>query len=328
MISNQTEKPLACWKSKEMYAGETLDCMTVIFKTGGCSWNRCKMCGYKYERYHKMSAEDLSLRIRQQLSWVLAEFKPDSYKMVKIFTSGSFFDSTEVPLDARDAIGEAFKGKIVIVESRTEYVKKDIILDFIPTVDDNTWDKPLYVAMGLETTNDYIREKCIDKGHTFEDFKNAVKQGKDAGAGIKTYLLMKPPFLTESEALLDMQKSLLESAPYSDMISMNLCTVQNRTEVERLWKMRAYRPPYLWSVLKVLIESDLHVMCDPVGGGKRRGPHNCGKCDRDIVDAIRDYSLTNDKDLLKVYFDEGCDCKAEWHYVLKEEKPFCMPLTE
>ncbi|MDD4127775.1 MAG: archaeosine biosynthesis radical SAM protein RaSEA [Methanomicrobium sp.] len=328
MISERIEKPLACWKSKEMYAGEIIDCLTVIFKSGGCSWNRCTMCGYKSERYHKMPAEELSARIKEQLSWVLKENMPESYQMVKIFTSGSFFDSTEVPADARDAIGAAFKGKIIIAESRTEYVKKEIIADFMAIIDDNSHIKPLYVAMGLETTNDYIREKCIDKGHTFEDFKDAVKQGKDAGAGIKTYLMMKPPFLTELEALLDMQRSIKESAPYSDMISMNLCTIQNRTDVERLWKQRAYRPPYLWSVLKVLIESDVHVMCDPVGGGKRRGPHNCGKCDMEIVDAIRDYSLNNDKELLKVYFDKGCECMDEWKFVLKEEKPFCMPLTE
>lgn len=314
--------------SKEEYAGEIIECLTVIFKSGGCTWNRCKMCGYKSERYHKMAAEELSARIRQQLSWVLGEFRPDSYQMVKIFTSGSFFDTTEVPSDARNAIGEAFKGKIVIAESRTEYVKKDVVSDFIGIIDDSSWEKPFYVAMGLETTNDYIREKCIDKGHTFDDFKDAVREGRDAGAGIKTYLMMKPPYLTESESLLDMQKSIKESAPYSDIISMNLCTVQNRTEVERLWKQKAYRPPYLWSVLQVLIDSDIHIHSDPVGGGKRRGPHNCGKCDWDIVDAIKDYSLTNDKDLLKVYFDKGCDCMEEWRYVLKEEKPFCMPLTE
>ncbi|WFN35772.1 archaeosine biosynthesis radical SAM protein RaSEA [Methanomicrobium antiquum] len=328
MISQKIEKPLACWKSKETYSGEVLDCLTVIFKSGGCSWNRCTMCGYKNERYHKMPAEELSTRIKQQVSWVLSEFKPDSYQMVKIFTSGSFFDTDEVPPGARDSIGEAFKGKIVIAESRTEYVKEDIISDFLAIVDDNSHKNPLYVAMGLETTNDYIREKCIDKGHTFEDFKNAVSQGRKAGAGIKTYLMMKPPFLTESEALLDMQKSLKECAPYSDMISMNLCTVQNRTDVERLWKQRAYRPPYLWSALKVLIEADVHVMCDPVGGGKRRGPHNCGKCDMEIVDAIREFSLNVDKELLRVYFERGCKCKNEWEFILKEEKPFCMPLTE
>ncbi|WOF15975.1 TIGR01210 family radical SAM protein [Methanoplanus sp. FWC-SCC4] len=328
MISENIEKPLACWKSRETYNSETIDCLTIIFKSGGCSWNRCTMCGYKNERYHKMPEDELADKIIGQLNWILSEYPADKYQMVKIFTSGSFFDGNEVPLKARLAVAKAFRGKVIIAESRTEYVKESDLLEFREIIDDNTWDRPLYVAMGLETTNDFIREKCIDKGHTFDDFLTAVKEAKKADTGIKTYLMMKPPYLTEKEAMEDMLKSIRECAPYSDMISMNLCTIQNRTSVESLWKKRAYRPPYLWSALKVLIEAEPHVMCDPVGGGKKRGPHNCGECDKDIVDAIREYSLSADKEILKIYYEKGCSCMEEWEYILKEEEPFCMPLTE
>ncbi|MBP2132289.1 radical SAM enzyme (TIGR01210 family) [Methanomicrobium sp. W14] len=327
MISEQTEKPLACWKSKELHLGEVIDCLTIIFKSGGCSWNRCRMCGYKNERFARISEDYLTDRLMNQLSFVLNEFDPKSYQMVKIFTSGSFFDSGEVPPKARSEIGRAFRGKTIIAESRTEFVKSDILSEFIEKIDDGSKEHPFYVAMGLETTNDYIRDKCIDKGHTYDDFKKAVAEGRDAGSGIKTYLMMKPPYLTESEALSDMKKSIADVTGYSDIISMNLCTVQNKTEVERLWKQKAYRPPYLWSVLDVLIDAKVHILCDPVGGGKSRGPHNCGVCDPDIVGAIRDYSLTDDRDLLKIYYDKGCGCMDEWRYVLREEKPYCMPLT-
>jgi len=313
---------------EEQYNGEILKCLTVIFKTGGCSWNRCRMCGYKNERYHGISAEEIIEKIRGQIAWVKAENPDTGYQMLKIFTSGSFFDEKELPIEARMDVARAFRGKLIIAETRTEMISRQDVADFREIIDDGTWERPLYIAMGLETTNDIIREKCIDKGNTFQDFCDAAERIHAEGAGVKTYLLMKPLFLTEKEAIEDMHTSIKEASPYSDMFSMNLCTVQNRTEVERYWKQGAFRPPYLWSALEVLASSDRHIMCDPVGGGYKRGPHNCGKCDKELVQGIRDYSMTGDHELAKALFEYECDCKAEWQFVLDNERSYCMPLTK
>jgi radical SAM enzyme (TIGR01210 family) len=124
-----------------------------------------------------------------------------------------------------------------------------------------------------------------------------------------------------------MTRSIAEVSPHADLVSMNPCTVQRRTELERYWKRGAYRPPYLWSVLRVLLEAERHVSADPLGGGRARGPHNCGTCDREIVDAIRDYSLTADRSRLVEAMAIPCGCKKEWEFVLENERPYCMPLT-
>ena len=144
---------------------------------------------------------------------------------------------------------------------------------------------------------------------------------------MKAYLLFKPLFLSEREAVDDMKTSFADTVPFADIISMNPCTVQRNTELEYYWKRGAYRPPYLWSVLSLLSVAPIHVTCDPLGGGQKRGPHNCGKCDYDIVKGIRDYSLTGDHDLIGALIDVACGCKQEWEFVLSEEKPYCMPLT-
>ena len=124
-----------------------------------------------------------------------------------------------------------------------------------------------------------------------------------------------------------MKTSMADTIPYAEMISMNPCTVQKKTELEFYWKRGAYRPPYLWSVLTLLAAAPVHVTCDPLGGGQKRGPHNCGKCDYDLVKGIRDYSLSGDRELISALLETRCDCKKEWEYVLAEEKPYCMPLT-
>ena len=126
----------------------------------------------------------------------------------------------------------------------------------------------LYCAIGLETSNDRVREKSINKGFNFSDFTTAAKTAHSSGAGVKAYLLFKPLFLTEAEAVADMKTSLKDASAHAEMISMNPCTVQRNTELEYYWKRGAYRPPYLWSILSLLADTPLHITCDPLGGGR------------------------------------------------------------
>ncbi|MCX6688112.1 MAG: archaeosine biosynthesis radical SAM protein RaSEA [Methanoregula sp.] len=327
MISEGVLKPLASWRGKERYGNDLLDCLTIIFKTAGCSWSRCRMCSYRNERYEKQSTEALTSLLHRQLGWIIENYSLDEFPMVKIFTSGSFFDPAEVPPVFQSAVATAFRGKIIVAETRPEYVQSESLSQFIEAADDGSHQTPVYCAIGLETTNDTIREKCIDKGFTFPDFTRAASVAHLAGAGVKAYLLFKPLFLTEGEAVADMRTSIVEASRHADIISMNPCTVQRRTELERYWREHAYRPPYLWSVLSILQDAPVYVACDPLGGGQHRGPHNCGKCDYEIVKGIRDYTLNGDKDLIGALMDIDCACKQEWEYVLNYEKSYAMPLT-
>jgi len=327
MISDAPKKPLACWQGKERYNGGTVECLTIIFETGGCSWARCRMCSYRFEKYRALSRDELHGHLHSQLAWVRSQFSLDAFSMIKIFTSGSFFDPNEVPPAFVDEIGEAFRGKIVIAETRPEYIVRETIERLGAALDNGTHKIPLYCAVGLETTNDAIREKCINKGFSSADFFSAASIAHASGAGVKAYLLFKPLFLTEAEAMADMRSSFVNLLGRVEMVSMNPCTVQKRTELELYWKQDAYRPPYLWSVLSLLKDAPMEVTCDPLGGGQKRGPHNCGTCDYEIVRGIRDYSLSGDRDLIGALLETDCTCKNEWEYVLGREQPYCMPLT-
>jgi hypothetical protein len=326
MVPVAEEKPLACWIGKDRIRGEVLPSLTMIFRTGGCAWNRCLMCGYRSIRTEG-TPDQLEALVLAQLRWVRQHHDPASYDLVKIYTSGSFLDPCEVPPAARDAVGDAFRGKVVIAETRPEFVTPDVLREFIDRVDDGSRTVPFYAAIGLETTDDGIREKCIRKGFTIAHYLQATRIARDAGAGVKAYLLQKPPFLTEREAVEDMSRSLASLTGHADLVSLNPCTVQSGTTVEWLWQRGAYRPPYLWSVLQVLEGAPVHVTCDPVGGGYPRGPHNCGTCDRELLAGIRDYSLSGDRGLLRALLREECGCKGEWKLVLERERPYAMPLT-
>ncbi len=73
---------------------------------------------------------------------------------------------------------------------------------------------------------------------------------------MKTYLLLKPPFLSEEEALEGAVLSIKDAAPYSDTISVNPMNIQNFTFVRYLWKEGLYVPLGLGTLLEVLKQGD------------------------------------------------------------------------
>lgn len=302
---------LKIWKEIERYRGREESCLTAIITTKGCAWRKCTMCSYWLE------SRDLSEeRLKEQVDELFA--KVDT-KLLKIFTSGSFFDDNEVPGYLRRYIVEkALERGVekIIVESRPEFVSEEKLKDFDGI--------ELEVGIGLETVNDFVRENCINKGFTFSDFMSAVEKIKAFGFRVKCYLLLKPPFLSEREAILDVVNSAKKVSRLVDVISINLTNVQKATVVEKLWERNLYRPPWLWSAVEAIkrIESEAEIICDPVAGGRIRGPHNCGKCDREVASALRLFSLTQDKSVLEL----DCDCKAVWRKTLEIEDFSRVPL--
>ena len=321
------EEPLAIWSGQDHIAGEIHTSVTAIIRSGGCSWNRCKICQYRHERFSGIERPELTRLMYAQINRLREQIEQVNPQVVKVYTSGSFFDLQEVPEEIQDHLIELVKGRTLIVESRCDYINTEQISRHVTHIREGGEDGNIYVAIGLETTSDEIREKCIDKGLQYADYLKTAEVIHKAGGKVKTYLLHKPPYLTEKEAYDDMHKSIQEIIPFTDLISMNPCTVQRNTHLETLWKRQAYRPPYLWSVASILAQSNAHVTCDPIGGGQTRGPHNCGSCDSMILDAIRDYNLNADQELMRSVMEMDCNCKKEWEYVMNQEQPWSMPLT-
>jgi len=322
------ELPIALWTGKDRIDDKVLNSVTAIIRSGGCSWNRCRMCQYRHERFPSIGTDELIRLMDAQLTALEEEINKSNPDVVKVYTSGSFFDPNEVPPVIQDKIINLVSGRIFITESRCEYISEETLGDKVDKLRESGIDSMLYVAIGLETSSDEIREKSIDKGLVFSDYMKATDIIHKTGGKVKTYLLLKPPYLTESESMTDMINSIHDIQPYTDLISMNPCTVQRNTHLEKLWRQKVYRPPYLWSTVTVMSKAQDHITCDPLAGGQSRGPHNCGRCDKTILDAIRDYNLNADKDLLRSVLAMDCDCKKEWEYILDQEKSFCMPLTQ
>ncbi len=322
--------PTASWKGKDLFNGDIVSTLTIIFKTDGCYWGKaggCTMCGYVYDSAAE-SPDDSNLM--NQLNKALEKLDENEDVIIKIFTSGSFLDPNEISLVSRKGIlttlGADQRIKKIIVETRPEFVTNSALEESLGYVG----NKPFEIAIGLETSSDKIRLESINKGYTFNDFIQASEIAKKKGVTTKTYLLLKPPFISEGQAINDIVKSANDIVPYSETISINLCNVQKGTLVERLWENKEYRPPWLWSIVEAIkaIKSehpDILVMSDPVGAGSERGPHNCKECSKTVANAIRTFSQTQD---LRVLENLSCDCKLTWELVKQlDDLTYGSPIT-
>lgn len=320
-------QPAAAWVTRARIEGEIGYALSVVLATVGCSHARgpyggCTMCSYLLDG----SAEQISSSnvVKQFKKAILRLENREPPLSVKIYTSGSFLDIEEIPLEARgkilEIISEDDRVQEVVIETRPEFVQ----LSTLEEIKTKLAGRTVEIAIGLESSNDVIREVFINKGFTLQDFKDAVDSIHSSGLDIRSYVLIKPPFLTEKQALLDGIQSIKDAANMgASTVSVNPVAVQKDTVVERLWYRRDYRPPWLWTVSEVLrraredVNPDVRIICDPVAPGKRRGPHNCGECDDAFSKAINRFSLTQDAQSL-VTLD--CDCRNIWDHTLKHEE--------
>ncbi len=326
-----SNEPAATWTGKDHNDGKASDTLTIIFRTAGCWWGKiggCTMCGFVYDRATTPpTTSDLEAQYDKALS--RAE-KLDNF-VLKIFTSGSFLDEKEISEEVRTILlqkmAEDSRISKVMVETRPEFATDDALKNCTELLG----EKPFEIAMGLETSSDNIRAKSINKGFTFDSFERAAEASRKAGVTVKAYLLLKPPFLSEREAMEDILQTIDDIADKVQTVSINLCNVQRGTLVEYLWERNQYRPPWLWSIIEILKISkekypELVITSDPLGAGSKRGPRNCRECSRDIADVIRDYSLTQNTEILS---KANCECEGLWKTVLElDDKTFGSPIMD
>lgn len=310
----ENQKPVAAWLDYDFFTEErrAIKAVTVIVRTAGCQWRRCTMCSF----WQESAADVTQTDILAQLEHALRTSLGDEEFILKIFTSGSFLDEREIARETRREIAAMVRDrselKKLIVETRPEFVSVEKLADFESV-------ENLELAIGLETADDFIRSSYINKGFSFDDYKNAAEIARDCGVTVKTYLLLKPPFVSEKKALEDVIKSAELISERSSTISLNLCNIQKYTPLEKWWRRGYYRPPWLWSAveaIKAIRRRDIVVLSDPVGAGHKRGPHNCGTCDREITRAIRRFNVTQDLHVLERLDELECDCKNVWQALM------------
>ena len=327
----QLDKPVSFWIKEDRLLKKKGKEFTIILRTKGCSWalgdyGGCSMCGYIQDS----TIENIDqIHIINQFNYALQEkinniTSDEDDFIVKIYNSGSFFDDNEISEDVREhifkKIADIPKIKEVVIESRVDYITNEKLKKMKSILKDNH----IEVAIGLETVNNYIRNKYINKGLKFKDFLDAIHLCKKNNVGIRTYLLFKPPFLNEQTAIEDCANSIQKLAELKiNTISINPLNIQKNSLVEYLFYQNRYRLPWFYSLFKCIIKAckdnnilaSVRIISSPSGAGTKRGIHNCLKreCNEFMIKSLKNFVLTQDiNHLIRSDKNYSCDCLVKY----------------
>jgi len=313
-------RPVTVYKTPEnLPDGTPCTAATVILRSKGCAWwwkSGCTFCGYFNDVRDDVSAEDMFSQ------WESAKNSTNQFEgcqMIKVYTSGTFFEDRENPPEWQETVLKetAEMGLHLVVEAQAQMCTPEKI----------EWVASLHpgctVAIGLEAYDDSVLRFHVNKGFTTKQWHRAVEMLRENDLRVKTYLLFKPPFMSEGDALNHTTSWLIDVAPFSDEVSVNPMNIQKNTIVDRLFRNKEYRTPWLWSLVEMIKRADerlndtrCRIIVHPTAGGKIRGAHNCGKCDPDVVAAIERYSVSGET---QEFNHLECSCEAHWRAELEND---------
>ena len=302
----------------------------VMLPGAGCAWAKksggCHMCGFsgatrKYSRGIHLPLALFKLLISRAKNLL------STSDVVAVYNGGSFFNPDELS----EALPEWLCGNIakladvkeLFVESRPEYIQEEQIRSLVSILGGKT----LKVGIGLECSTDTIRQHCVHKGFSKAQYKRAVDILKVNGASVLTYVLLKPPFLTEKESI-DEAVATIEYAfaSGSTEVALESAFVQPNTFVSKLYEAGEFQPPWLWSIIEVLQKvAGFHrtrlggFLDEPIPIAV---PHNCSNCNSHVL-----YSLQSYRETLSVdnFASLDCECKGDWEREIKVSNLLSIP---
>lgn len=309
---------------EEVFNGSNHQRAVIYLMSNGCEWalksgQGCTMCGH----LAKQTRQDKTISVDDFLRQFETEFDKIDFKrypLLNLYNNGSFLNDNEIPREARREMIKKINRnrdiKMVVLETRPEFVSEEKIKE-LKTLMPN---KHVEVAIGLETKDDGYRMLCINKGFSLRQFDRAASIITKY-VNLRTYVLLKPLFLTEKESI----EQAVEAIEYSfrrgaATVSLEACTVQKYTLTEHFYKLGLYNTPWLWSIVEVVkrvkTRGKLIVGLFQFYPCPDTVPHNCDRCNEGVMETIRQYNRTLD---VKSFDRITCKCKKTWREILKEK---------
>jgi len=214
--------------------GAVVPVATVFLTNRECPW-RCLMC----DLWQNTLTEKVPPgAIPEQIDYALARLT--SAWQIKLYNSGSFFDSQAIPVEDYEAIARRVAGfERVVVESHPALVGPRCV-----QLRDLLHPARLEVAMGLETVHPEAGPR-LNKRMTLDQFARAADFLQDLGVALRVFILVKPPFLDEAEALEWAVRSLDFAFDCGATVAALIPTRFGNGAMEALGEQGHFSPPAL-----------------------------------------------------------------------------------
>lgn len=234
-----TQKPYACMVEQERSAtGAMVPVATLFLTNRECPW-RCLMC----DLWRNTTVETVPAgAIPAQITHALAALPPA--RQIKLYNSGSFFDSQAILPSEYATIAQQVRGfEHVIVESHPSLIG-DRTWQFRDLLDP---DQTLEVAMGLETSDPLTLDK-LNKSVTLDGFRAAAEKLRREGIALRVFILVKAPFQDEDEGLYWAERSLDFAFDCGATVAAVIPTRFGNGSLEVLAQQGQFAPPRLASL--------------------------------------------------------------------------------
>lgn len=294
---------------------------TLLLPGTGCSWVRkshggCTFCGYhlaidKATGGRLFSKEELIGLCNLGRS-VLSGRRVEN---LTIYMGGNFTNDKEIPHDGQLAICEMVRDDpaltSLLIETRVEHIREPRIKELVGALGPG---KTLRIGIGLESQDDDIRQKVINKGLTKKAYEWAIELLHKQGVEVLTYVFVKPMTLSERQAI----DEAVATARYahrvgSDQIAFEAALIQRNTPMGNAYERGEFKPPWMWSIVEVLRQT--HGLGNiQVGKFKDEppplaGPRNCDVCTDTFHELFQRYRETRD---IAVFDGITCSCQKDW----------------
>jgi len=191
------QKPYLFFVEQELSAsGEILPVATIFLTNRECPW-RCVMCDLWR---NTLTNSVRPGAIPEQMDFALSQLS--HARVLKLYNSGSFFDTRAIPAEDYAAIAmRADNFERLIVENHPALVN-DHCLRFRDRLKCR-----LEIAMGLETVHPDILPK-LNKRMTLDQFSTAATFLHAHDIDLRVFVLVQPPFMQPDEAVVWAQRSV------------------------------------------------------------------------------------------------------------------------
>ena len=236
-------EPYAYLVEPERTAGGTVEDVATIFLTNRECPFRCLMCDLWKHTTDETVPEGA---IPAQIEYALDRLPPAQH--IKLYNSGNFFDRKAIPPSDYAAIGERVADFDTVIVENHPKLCNEACVDFSDRLDGQ-----FEVALGLETAHPTVLDR-LNKRMTRDDFRRAVGFLREHDIDVRTFILLRPPFLSEGEGV----EWALRSIEFAFDAGVQTCSVVPTRAGNGLMGQLAhdgyFAPPSIGSIETVLAE--------------------------------------------------------------------------